>query len=266
MSLCNELTVCLSVSSFPCRGSEQVISTENVAKARNTSSMKRFLLSFTFFIYFLLRKQRRTQNWSPWQELETSPRLPSVDVTILKSSLVETRPLIPRRASLFPPSLSPSAADSLASQIELASTETCHLLPGGVCSHTLEGQTTNCSPALPQMLSSSNKLHLGFCLFRGIIKINKKKIQKIKNRVGGGGGGAAEGKRKSLLQRKQSTSGGIVVLRCFKDDTGDVSRTWKGFLGIKKKIYTTKKKKQPCGLNHCSVSVLFQFFFCAHEK
>lgn len=186
MSLCNELTVCLSVSSFPCRGLEQVISTENAAKARKTSSMKRFLLSFTFF-FFLLRKRRRTQNWSPWKELETSPRLPSVDVPILQSSLVETWPLIPRRASLLPPSLSPSAADSLASQIELASTETRHLLPGWVCSHTLEGQTTNCSPALPQMLSSSNKLHLGFCLFRGIIKINKKKQLKQKNRVGGGG-------------------------------------------------------------------------------
>lgn len=172
MQWVNGLSVCIVV---PLSG----LGTSNLHGERRESEkdLKHETLppEFYFFFFFLLRKRRRTQNWSPWQELETSPRFPSVDFTILKSSLVETWPLIPRRASLLPPSLSPSAADSLASQIELASTETRHLLPGWVCSHTLEGQTTNCSPALPQMLSSSNKLHLGFCLFRGIIKKNKKK-------------------------------------------------------------------------------------------
>lgn len=152
MSLCNELTICLSVLSIPRRRSEQVISTENVTKARKTSSMKRFLLSFTLFFGSSSEDVGKTRK-------ETSPCLPPVDVTTLKSSFIETRPLILRRSSLHPPSLSPSATNSLASQIKLAWTERRHLLTrGGVAvalSRALGKQWNRlqlCSPANTSLL------------------------------------------------------------------------------------------------------------------
>lgn len=257
MSLCNELTVCLYHPLL--LGSEQ----SNLHGKRH-KSMKdlKHEMAPPFRVLLFAPHNKKTKmclNWSPWQEFETLPCLLLVDVVVLMSSSVETRPLIPCHP-LSPPFFTASTADcirhprlTLLWQKYVTCYQGSAVIPEGTrqtVKQTAVLLSRRCFSPLQialGILPLSLSLSLSTCSSTFFRKIKKKGWRRVR---------AAVVQAKSLLQEAKHLwwDGSSAV---FKDDTGDVSWTWKkGFLRIKS-IW----KKKPCGLNHCSVSVLFQFFF-----
>lgn len=113
MSLCNELTVCLYHPLL--LGSEQ--SNLHGERHKSMKDIKHEMAPpFRVLLFAPHKKKKKTKmcsNWSPWQEFETLPCLLLVDIVVLMSSSVETRPLIPCHP-LSPPFFTASTADSWA--------------------------------------------------------------------------------------------------------------------------------------------------------